>query len=112
MNAAEVLTELQAAGVTLTRHGDRLRLAPPQAIPVDLLERVRECKADLLKLVREPAPVLCFACKGADFWQGEPIHYTDGTTEPASWVCRRCHPPAIGTAERRTEQGGTKQNGG
>ncbi len=104
MDAAEVLTELQAAGVTLTRHGDRLRLAPPQAVPRSLLERVRECKADLLRLVGEPSPVLCFACKGSDFWQGQPIHYADGTTEPALWLCRRCHPLAPEMAERnRTE---------
>jgi hypothetical protein len=96
MDAAEVLAELKAAGVALARHGGRLRLAPPQAVTRALLEKVREHKAALLALVEEPAPVLCFACKGADFWQGEPIHYTDGTTEPACWLCRRCHPPGAG----------------
>jgi hypothetical protein len=96
MDAAEVLAELKAAGVTLTRHGDRLRLAPPQAVPAPLLAEARANKAALLRLVEEPGPVLCFACKGTDFWQGSPVHYADGTTEPACWLCRRCHPPGAG----------------
>jgi hypothetical protein len=44
--------------------------------------------------VGPPAPLACLACKGADFWQGSPIHYTDGTTGPGALVCRKCHPPA------------------
>jgi hypothetical protein len=110
MNPAEVLAELKAAGVTLTRHGDRLRLAPPQAVPAPLLDAVRANKAGLLLLVGEPAPVLCFACKGSDFWQGSPVHYADGTTEPALWVCRRCHPPGAGGTENGTSR--NERNGG
>ncbi len=92
MNAAEVLTELQAAGVTITRHGDRLRLAPPQAVPANLLQRVRECKASLLRLVPESTPpISCFTCRGSDFWRGM-VRYTDGTEAPGPWICCRCHP--------------------
>ena len=92
MDAAEVLTELTAAGVAVTRAGDRLRLAPPQAVTAPLLAAVRACKADLMRLVGKPAPVLCFACRGSDFWRGM-ASYNDGTTTPGPWVCRRCHPP-------------------
>ncbi len=90
--AADLLSELTAAGVTVTRKGDRLRLAPPQAVSASLLVAVRENKAALLRLVPEPAPVRCFTCHGADFWRGL-VHYTDGTQAPGPWVCRRCHPP-------------------
>ena len=90
--ARELLTELEAAGVTLTRHGDRLRLAPPQAVRPALLARVREHKAGILLLLPEPASLICYTCKGRDFWQGEPVHYTDSTKAPAPWVCSRCHP--------------------
>ena len=41
----------------------------------------------------EPAPVVCYACRGTDFWSGA------GTT-----TCRRCHPPAPG-AEVLTPSG-------
>lgn len=91
--AQELLAELERAGVTVTARGDRLRLAPPQAVPPALLAKVREQKAALLRLVGEPAPLYCFCCKGHDFWQGQPNYYTDGTTGPAVWVCRTCHPP-------------------
>ncbi len=102
MDAAEVLTELTAAGVTLTRHGDRLRLAPPQAVPAPLLAEVKANKAALLQLVGEPAPLRCFACHGSDFWQGR-VHYTDGTEAPGPWVCRRCHPPVPVAKQERSK---------
>jgi hypothetical protein len=95
LNPSEVLTELRAAGVTVTRAGDRLRLAPPQAVPAPLLVAVKENKSALLRLVGEPAPVLCFLCRGTSFWRGM-VRYTDGRTRPGPWICRTCHPPAPG----------------
>lgn len=96
--AVDLLSELQAAGVTVSRAGDRLRLTPPQAITRPLLEKVREHKAALLALVAEPAPLRCFTCRGGEFWRGE-VRYADGSTKPGPWVCQGCHPPAPG-AER------------
>jgi hypothetical protein len=104
VDPAEVLTELRAAGVTVTRAGDRLRLAPPQAVPAPLLAAVKENKAALLRLVEEPAPVRCFTCRGAPFWRG-PVHYANGTENPGPWICRTCHPPAPG-AEREAKSKG------
>jgi hypothetical protein len=105
MSPAEVLTELLAAGVVLTRHGDRLRLAPPQAVPPLLLAEVRKHKSALLELVGEPGPLRCFTCRGRDFWRAT-VHYADGETRPGPWVCRRCHPAASGTTERDGIKGG------
>lgn len=34
----------------------------------------------------DPAPLVCYACRGADFWHS-PFK---------SPTCRRCHPPAPG----------------
>jgi hypothetical protein len=102
MNAAEVLHELEARGVELVADGGRLRFRPLEAVDATLMTAVKENKAELLRLVGEPAPLRCFACHGSDFWQGRPIPYSDGTTEPALWLCRRCHPPTPGA-----KQGGT-----
>ena len=92
MTAAEVLVELRGRGVTLEAQGGRLRFSPVGAVPPPLVEELRRNKAALLALVGEPVPVVCFACHGADFWQGPPIHYRDGSARPAPWVCSRCHP--------------------
>ena len=42
----------------------------------------------------EPAPLVCYACRGTDFWSGA----------GATTTCRRCHPPAPG-AEVVTSSG-------
>ena len=34
---------------------------------------------------REAAPVVCYSCRGSDFWRGRGVV-----------VCRRCHPPVPG----------------
>jgi hypothetical protein len=107
MSPAEVLTELEAAGVTLTRHGDRLRLAPAEAVPPPILAEVKKHKDALLELVGEPGPLRCFTCRGSDFWRAT-VRYTDGKTRPGPWVCRRCHPPASGTGRNETERRLTK----
>ncbi len=103
MNAVEVLAHLKEAGVTATRHGDRIRLAPPQAIPPGLLEEVRLNKAALLRMLGPELPVRCLACQGSDFWRGT-VRYADGTVEPGPWVCKRCHPPATASNERSNQQ--------
>ena len=58
----------------------------------------------------EPGPaceavLVCFACKGRDFWQGAPVLYTGGSQEPALWICARCHPrPNVGMKGTRHER--------
>lgn len=45
------------------------------------------------------APVVCYTCRGSDFWIGS-----------GAVVCRRCHPPAPG-AERATLEKSTSGSG-
>ena len=99
VNPAEVIEELLAAGVVVTRRGDRLRLTPAQAVPPPLLLEVKKHKRALLELIGDPGPLRCFTCRGSDFWRGE-VSYVDGESRPGPWICRRCHPPASETAER------------
>lgn len=49
-NLRALLVDLDQAGVTLERHGDRLRVRPRDLAP-DLLERIREHKRHLLDLL-------------------------------------------------------------
>jgi hypothetical protein len=57
MNAAHVLETLAAAGVTVRRTGDRLKLksAPAGTIPADLLELARANKPELLEELPDTA---------------------------------------------------------
>ena len=48
MTADAILTELNQIGVELNAVGDRLRYRPKDAVPADLLERMKDNKADLL----------------------------------------------------------------
>jgi hypothetical protein len=50
---AELLREIEAAGLRLVRDGDRLRLGPPP-VPPALVERVRAHKAQLLLFLSPP----------------------------------------------------------
>ena len=36
-----------------------------------------------------PATLICYWCRGSDFWLG-------GTEKYPKWICRRCHPAAPG----------------
>ncbi len=57
MNAVEVLSELRKRGVRLQpRPAGKLRLTPAKAVDLALLENVREHKAELLLLLRDPPP--------------------------------------------------------
>jgi len=57
MNAVEVLGELRRRGVRVElRPTGKMRLAPASAVDLALLENVREHKAELLLLLRDPAP--------------------------------------------------------
>jgi hypothetical protein len=49
--AHEILHELHRRGVAVRRDGDRIRFRPKEAVPAELLERMREHKPALLELV-------------------------------------------------------------
>lgn len=49
--AHEILYELHRRGVAVRRVGDRIRFRPKEAVPAELLERMREHKPALLDLV-------------------------------------------------------------
>ena len=49
--AARLMTELQGLGVTLAADGDRLRFSPRSAVTGELLQRLRDCKAELLAML-------------------------------------------------------------
>jgi len=58
MTVQALLSDLQALGVTLETHGDRLRFHPRDAVCPDLLARLRDQKAELLAILATPtAPV-------------------------------------------------------
>ena len=53
MNAAEILSELEARHVELAVNGDRLRFRPVSAVPAELREALRLHKAELLAMLRQ-----------------------------------------------------------
>lgn len=56
MTSTELLAELSRRGVRLSARGDRLRYeAPPGALTPGLLETMRKCKPDLLRLLTAEA---------------------------------------------------------
>ena len=48
MTAIDIIQDLRRRGVELQAAGDRLRFRPAGAIPPDLLERLREHKAEII----------------------------------------------------------------
>lgn len=56
MPATDVLSQLRGLGVTVAVAGDKLSLEPASRIPPELLAAVRECKLELLRLLRPPTP--------------------------------------------------------
>ena len=66
MTASEFLATLHARGVRVRVAGDRLRLAPPEAVDAELLEEARRLKAELLRLLAPglSTPAACGWCAG------------------------------------------------
>jgi hypothetical protein len=71
MTATEILSELQQRGVRLEAVGQKLRLRPKEAVPAEMVELLREHKAELLRLLVGdiktgyglcPGPSLCAGC--------------------------------------------------
>jgi hypothetical protein len=83
----EILSELDARGITVRAVEGAIKLKPAGALDPDLLERVRVHKPEILaalsRVRRAPIPTEpCRACSGRLFWRS--IH--------GVLICWRCHP--------------------
>lgn len=68
MSAAhDLLAELARHHIRVERRGDKLKLRAPAPPPADLLERLRQHKAEVLSLVPDPnvRPVVQFRTSGS-----------------------------------------------
>jgi len=76
MSTAELLTDLQSRGVTITAEGDRLKIkAPKGTITPELRERLTASKSDIIAALQMPSrPELEAICRRAcaDFPDVEP----------------------------------------
>lgn len=97
--AAEILTELQGRGISVTVEGDSLCLKPRRALDDALLARVRDAKPDILEVLRKrptncevtlariPATVTCWHCGGS----GECNCSACGVMKPSvTWAAGEC----------------------
>jgi hypothetical protein len=53
MTAATVMSELKKRGITLQAHGNSLRYRPRSAVGPELLERLRDHKAGIIRMLNE-----------------------------------------------------------
>lgn len=96
---AEILTELQGRGVSVTVEGDILCLKPKRALDDALLARVRDSKPAILEVLRNspssckatpaqiPATTTCWHCDGV----GECNCSTCGVMKPSTvWAAGEC----------------------
>lgn len=89
MTPGAILAAATQAGVVLSVRAGTVYAAPSGRLPAELKDEIRSHKAAIIAaLPPEPAPLVCYWCRGVDFWQS-----------PTVTVCRNCHPPAPG-AER------------
>lgn len=100
MSAATLLGRLRLLGATAqVRPDGGLAIAPASVVPPDLLEELRAAKAELLRLLAEPAGpavpcddngplVPCPACGYGQWWRLSVID----PAGPGLWTCGRCHP--------------------
>lgn len=51
MSASTILDRLNSLGIAVTLSGDRLRLEPGSKVPVDVVEELRQHKAEVLSLL-------------------------------------------------------------
>ena len=80
MTVTQIIDDLHRRGVELQATGDKLRFRPKAAVPPDLLERMRENKAEIItaleittvrarvrggeEAVKSAASEVCFHCDG------------------------------------------------
>lgn len=99
MNAAELLELAAVHGLQITPNGDRLKLKAPAPPPPELVDLIRQHRAELLDyLHHHAAPV-----------PSEASNSPDAPTEPAaldhlSHLHRRCYRALIGLQERQGQR--------
>ena len=95
----ELLAEINRLGVVLVANDDRLQYYPRAAMTPELIERLREHKAEVLAVLHNPWPAddsdepdPCPRCGGLAAWE----------TITGRWRCMKCDPPtkAIKVLER------------
>ncbi len=84
--------------VNLLQLARAARSDPPPALAPEIDES-NELNAAYVEAPPEPAPLVCYWCRGVDFWHGSGVV-----------VCRACHPPAPG-AERPAAAADTRTDG-
>ncbi len=67
MTAAEILSELRAAGVAVRVDGDALLCRPRAAVPAVLVPEIITRKPEILALLAAPAPTSCPSCGRMDY---------------------------------------------
>ncbi len=84
----ELLDELARLGITLVASDDRLRYHPRELVAPELVERLKEHKAEVLEIVNNPCPAdrlelePCGKCGGLELWK----NLID------RWRCLKCEP--------------------
>ena len=101
MTAVDFIRQMRNSGLTISVVDNKLRVYPREAVTEAMKRQIEQNKPALLEAVLNENPARCSVCHGDRFWQGNPIHYTDGSTAPAPWVCRTCHPPPHESMVRR-----------
>ena len=59
MNAAQILHDIEAAGGHISPNGDKIKLTAPKPLPADLIQAIKDNKAEVLKIYRQrnkPSP--------------------------------------------------------
>ena len=87
MNARDVLLKAAGCGVHLSVDGDRLKVEPMNGVagvPADLLEQLRQHKAEVVALLTEPLPHgACCDC-------GRDTSSIVTTRFGEDWLCPSC----------------------
>ncbi len=97
MNAAEILKQARDYGATFrVVERDRLKIQAPSPLPADLMEEVRQHKADILALLAPPPPahdedtarLLAWASRAAEagLTLPEPVRFFEGPLRPHTTV--------------------------
>jgi hypothetical protein len=85
MNAAALVTDLRARGVTLKADRGTLRCRPKSALSDSDIAALKAMKAEILSALQRPATrVTCYSCRGHRFW----------ISVYGVAICATCHPPA------------------
>ena len=85
----QLLTELARREIVLVSDGERLRFYPRAAMTPELVERLRESKAEVVAILADPWPAVeaepapCGNCNGWDLWE----------SMAGRWRCMKCDPP-------------------